>query len=89
MPDFEGGWYDSGGAGGGTLAQEVPGGDIDGSNKVFTTSVPFTAGSTRFYVNGVRQKLTDDYSETPGSGTMTLVVAPLPGSNLLVDFYEA
>lgn len=64
---------------------EVPAGAINGSNATFTTSRAFASGLTRLHVNGLRQKIGDDYTETT-STTLTLAVAPQAGDTLLVDY---
>lgn len=74
---------------------EVLTGTIDGTNKTFTTTDKFTMEfggvNIKVHVNGVRQRFTDDYSvseSAPGAGfdTITFVVAPKPGDNLLADY---
>jgi hypothetical protein len=56
---------------------EVPTGTIDSSNTTFTTAAAYTTGKLRVYLNGLRQLLTDEWSETtPGSGTFDFVDAP-------------
>lgn len=54
---------------------EVMGGTINGTNKVFTTAVNFTTGKLRVYLNGVRQILGDDYTVT-GVNQITFTFAP-------------
>lgn len=67
---------------------EVPSGLVNGFNLTFTTALPFQPGTTRFYLNGVRQRpgALFDYVEGPGSTTLTLALPPLSGDNLLVDY---
>lgn len=67
---------------------EVPSGAIDGVNLVFGTALPFRSGTTRLYLNGVRQRLgpTFDYTEGPGPQTLTQTLAPRSGDHLLVDY---
>lgn len=67
------------------ITNEVPSGSINGSNKVFTTANNFTSGSLLVYLNGIRQKLNDDYSETT-SDTFTFSQAPFTGDLLTVDY---
>lgn len=73
-------------------------GDIDGGNKVFTTSRHFRhdgLANEAFYYNGHRLQhgATNDYlvSESGGAGTgydtLTLVIAPRVGDVLLIDYY--
>jgi hypothetical protein len=67
---------------------EVPSGSVNGFNVVFGTAMPFKPGTTRFFLNGVRQRpgLAFDYTEGPGSQTLTLTLAPKSGDQLLVDY---
>ena len=74
---------------------EILSGVIDGTNKIFTTvdkfNMEFGGVQIKVYMNGVRQKFSDDYSvseSVPGSGfdIITFVVAPKPGDNLLADY---
>lgn len=71
-----------------TVDGEVPSGPVDGVNVVFGTVMPFKAGTTRFFLNGVRQKrgVTYDYVEGPGAQTLTVTLAPKSGDHLLVDY---
>jgi len=70
------------------LIEETPSGSINGSNTVFTTANSFVTGSTRVYLNGIRQKKTDDYTETAGN-QFSFVSAPLTGDNLIVDYIKS
>lgn len=67
---------------------EVPSGAIDGVNVTFGTAMPFKPGTTRFFLNGVRQRPggSFDYTEGPGAQTLTLTLAPKAGDHLLVDY---
>lgn len=67
------------------VSGEVPAGAIDGVNKLFTTSKTYTPGYLFVYLNGVRQEITTDYTETT-STTFTFVVAPTIGDIILVDY---
>lgn len=58
---------------------EVPAGAIDGVNTVFTVSVPYKAGTTAVFLNGLllRADLDDGWTETdPAAGEVTLKEAP-------------
>ncbi len=58
---------------------EVPSGAIDGVNKVFTTSQPYTPGEISVFLNGLLQRrdFDDGWIETnPGAGIVTLKEAP-------------
>ena|SRR3990172_4172615 len=63
---------------------EVPGGTINGSNTNFTLVNTPTANTEQVHINGLRMKLTDDY--TIVGATVTFVVAPVSGDRLLVDY---
>jgi len=64
---------------------EVPSGTINGSNVTFTLAgTPSPAGSLTVYLNGARLKVTEDY--TLSGVTLTMVVAPLTDSLLLVGY---
>ena len=63
---------------------EVPAGTIDGTNDDFTLASTPTTSSVQVFLNGVRQKITDDY--TVSGSTITFVTAPPTSSNILVDY---
>jgi hypothetical protein len=81
------------GGGGGTPASgvfiwgEVPTGAINGTNKNFTTLNTYAAGQLAVYLNGVRQRRPDDYTET-SSSAFQLVSAPLSGDIVSVDYMK-
>lgn len=59
---------------------EVPSGVIDGANTTFITSVPYKAGSTAVFVNGIllRADLVDGWAETdPDSGIFDMTEVPV------------
>jgi hypothetical protein len=59
---------------------EVPSGAINGTNMVFTVSVPYLMGSSAVFINGMlmRPDYDDGWIETdPAVGEVTLKVAPL------------
>lgn len=75
------------------LAQEVsetPSGTPDGVRKIFGTSYVFRTGSTKLYLNGVRQREGpgNDYVEDLGRNSVTFVVAPLSLDVLLIDYLK-
>ena len=80
-------------AGGGTPSSgvsiwgEIPAGAINGTNKNFTTAFSYATGQLGVYVNGVRQRHPDDYTETSASA-FQLVSAPLTGDILSVDYIK-
>lgn len=64
---------------------ETPVGTINGSNKAFTiNNTPSPASSLKVYLNGARQRITEDY--TLSGTTITFNVAPPTSSILLVDY---
>lgn len=72
------------GASGHQIFSETPSGTINGSNTVFTLSQTPVNGSLAIYLNGARQKLTDDY--TLSTATITFISAPPSGSNIICDY---
>lgn len=65
----------------GTMTQEVPGGTIDGSNTAFTIgNTPISSSYFTLYVNGVYQRLGQDYTRT--GINITMIVAPSVGQQL-------
>jgi hypothetical protein len=67
------------------VMSEVPSGTVDSSNTDFTLSNTPATGSLRVYVNGVRQKVTDDY--TLSGTTVTFITAPETGDKILCDYF--
>lgn len=72
---------------------EIPAGAIDNSNTTFTTASAYLTGKLRVYLNGVRQLLTDEWSETtPASGTFDFVNPPKGAQGnpdvVLVDYLK-
>lgn len=67
------------------IDDETPSGTINGVNKVFTLAhSPDPVGSVKVFLNGARQRVTEDY--TISGNTITFTTAPLTGSILLVDY---
>lgn len=67
------------------IDDETPSGTINGTNKAFTIGFhPVPEGSLKVYLNGARQRVTEDY--TFSGVTITFTVAPPTGSVLLVDY---
>lgn len=60
---------------------------IDGTNKIFKTKCDdgFYSNSTRLLINGVRQFLGDDYTETDNF-FIEITIAPEPGDKLILDY---
>lgn len=82
----------AGGGGGGSSTtvgdtwtiNEVPSGSINSSNVTFTLSATPSSGKLELYLNGVRQKPTNDYSLS--TNTITMVSAPTTGSTMLASY---
>lgn len=66
------------------IENEIPTGDINGVNTTFTLEHDYVPGTLRVYLNGQRQMITDDYTES-GDNTIDFVDPPLTNSKILVD----
>jgi hypothetical protein len=64
---------------------ETPGGAVNGINATFTTAQEFIISSLKVYLNGVRQKVIEDYNTT-GNSTIIFVTSPLATDVILVDY---
>jgi hypothetical protein len=77
------------GAGGGTttvlVTGEVPTGAINGTNLDYVTSSVFQTGSLEVFVNGLRQRLTADYTIT-GVKNFHMLQALLTGDSLITNY---
>jgi hypothetical protein len=65
---------------------EVPTGSVNGVNVTFTLANTPVTGSVQVFLNGVRQKLTTDY--TIATGTITFVTAPYTGDDVTVVYFK-
>jgi hypothetical protein len=63
-------------------------GTIDGSNTVFTFANDYVSGAQLVVLNGLRQVLTDDYTETD-TDEITFVEAPQTGDKLWATYRKA
>lgn len=63
---------------------EVPSGAVNSSNVTFTLANTPTVGSVKVYNNGLRLKVTTDY--TISGGTITFVVAPTTLDSIICDY---
>ena len=63
---------------------ETPSGTVDGANQTFTISRDPEAGSLKLYRGGARQRVTEDY--TLSGRTITITIPPVSGEILLVDY---
>jgi hypothetical protein len=74
------------GGGGASLQMiwgETPTGTIDGVNKNYGSAFPYSLIAV--FLNGLRQRLNNDYSQT-GSQSFSFLNAPLPGDSLSIDY---
>lgn len=70
-----------------TQLMEVPSGDVDGVNMVFTiANTPIPSDSLMFFINGVLQRQGLAYDYTLAGTTITTVTAPPSGSTILVSY---
>lgn len=69
------------------IYNEVPSGTVNGVNQVFNTLFSYVSGTTRLYINGLRQKVAVSYNES-GSSQITLSEAPLSGDILIIDYIK-
>lgn len=67
---------------------EHPVGPIDAVNENFITTYDFVPGTTRVYLNGMRQNYSSSYTES-GTHQLDLSFAPWPGDELIVDYLKA
>ena len=66
------------------IYNETPSGSINSSNVTFTLANTPVTGSVQLYLNGLRQRLTTDF--TMSGGTITMTTAPTTGDNLIADY---
>ncbi len=66
---------------------ETPGGAVNGINKNYTSAHAYRPNLIGVFLNGVRQRRIDDYTET-GSQSFSFVNAPLPGDSLSIDYMQ-
>jgi hypothetical protein len=79
---------DISGGGGEAVVLEVPSGLINGSNATFTSAFAFVPESVQVVSNGLLLKRVDEFN-TSGSVTITLVVAPITGEIVLINYIKA
>jgi hypothetical protein len=69
------------------ITGETPTGLINGINATFTSLLSFQPDSLMVYINGIRQKLAEDYVST-GTNTIILSVSPGIKDRILIDYQE-
>ncbi len=92
MADFQGGTGDGGGGGStvNLVANEVPGGAIDGLNTSFTLAFLYVAGTLQVFKNGqlLEPGAANDYLENGLFSGFTTTIAPEPLDKLLVSYVK-
>ncbi len=63
---------------------ETPSGLVNDTNTVYTLASTPVVGSVKVYLNGMRMKVTEDY--TISGTTLTFLIAPATGDNILIDY---
>jgi len=58
---------------------------VNGVNRSFSTSIQYQVGTTKIYLNGVRQTFAEDYTEE-GEGIIRFTVAPFTGDIITADY---
>jgi hypothetical protein len=76
-----------GGGSGNLIYGEVPVGTVNGVNKAFTTAHTYRPNQLSVFLNGVRQRRTNDYTET-SNNSFSFVVAPASGDILSIDYMQ-
>jgi hypothetical protein len=66
------------------IYDEIPGGTIDGTNKLFTIANEYISSKLTVYLNGIREINFIEKSDT----TFELNVAPLEGDCVTVDYIK-
>lgn len=69
------------------VINEVPNGVLNGTNTIFTTDFNFIPESVEVYVNGVKQKIIEDYN-TSGTNTITLTFSPSSAEYILLNYIK-
>lgn len=70
----------------GFVHEEVPTGAINGSNTAFTLENTPIAGSVKVYLNGLREKLTTNF--TVSGSTITMLTPPSTGDIMVVEYLK-
>lgn len=66
---------------------DVLAGVVNGTNRTFTTSFNFKAGTMTLYLNGLQQREGTGFDYVVGSlNTIVMEHAPLPGDVLVADY---
>jgi hypothetical protein len=66
---------------------ETPSGNTNGLNRTFTSAYPYNSNFLGVFLNGVRQRLTNDYTQT-GAQSFQFLNAPSPGDTVSIDYAQ-
>ncbi len=66
---------------------EIPSGLIDGINQNYTSAHAYLSGRLAVFLNGLRQRRLDDYTET-GSNSFRFLYPPVPNDSLSIDYIQ-
>lgn len=66
---------------------ETPNGVINGINATYTTDFDFVPETVEVKLNGLTQKVVDDYN-TSGTDTIIFLVSPLTDDKILVNYIK-
>ena len=69
------------------ITGEVPSGSVNGINATFTSSFSFVPSSLEVFLNGLRQKILDDYN-TSGTNTILFNVSPTISETILINYIK-
>jgi hypothetical protein len=72
----------------GWVHDETPSGAINGSNATFTTAFEFLPATVEVYLNGIRQRLVDDFTLS-GGDTIQFTNSPMTGEQITVNYEKA
>lgn len=64
---------------------ETPTGAINGTNTSYTSANTFASGKLAVFLNGLRQRIGQDYNVT-GTNSFSMLIAPLSGDTLSIDY---
>jgi hypothetical protein len=64
---------------------EIPTGALNSINKIFTAANPFAPNSLEVFLNGLRQRRSDDYDEI-SSTQFQFVAAPRASDSISIDY---
>ena|SRR5882757_3061122 len=66
---------------------EVPSGIVNGSNAIFNTLSSFIPGTAVVFVNGLKQKIVQDFN-TSGTTQVTFIVSPASTDQVTINYIK-